>query len=120
MLLALVPETNKAHHRLRTLSHLSALLLLLAVVLLLISGAGITHTEIINKLSFGLIDRRLADAVHRATTIPLVVFFLTHVLVNIKLVLSEGERRHGRWVNGSLVAVGLLLLGLTLYVEYWG
>jgi len=41
---------------LRRLSRISAWLLLVAVLVLVVSGWGITHTEIIYKATFGLID----------------------------------------------------------------
>ncbi len=96
----------------------SAWALLASVVVLVATGWGITQTGIIYNVTFGLIDRRLADAVHRATNLPLAIFFLVHVLVNIKLSLSR--RRPAGWLTDSLLAAaGLVLLGLVIYMEYF-
>ena len=73
--------------RLKFISRISAWLLLATVVMLVFSGWGITHTEIIYKLTFGLIDRRLADYIHRFMNIPVAIFFLCHLLINIRLMI---------------------------------
>jgi hypothetical protein len=103
---------------LRRLARISAWLLLLCVVILILSGWGTTHTEIIYKATFGLIDRRLANSIHRATNIPIVVFFLSHVLINIRLNLSQKTSRTFWLTNSILILVGLVVLALVLYVEY--
>jgi cytochrome b subunit of formate dehydrogenase len=106
-------------HRLRYVSRLSAWLLLAIVVVLVISGWGITQTGVIYKLTFGLIDRRLADAIHRATNLPLAVFFLLHVLINIKLATNTCRRSVAWLVNGVLIVVGGCIIGVVVYMEYF-
>ena len=104
---------------LKYLSRLSAWLLLAAVVILGISGWGITQTGVIYKLTFGLIDRRLADAIHRATNLPLAVFFLLHVLINIRLAIKIRRRSVAWLVNGALIVVGGCIIGVVVYMEYF-
>lgn len=97
----------------------SAWLLLVSVIVLVLSGWGITHTEIIYKASFGLIDRRVADAIHTATNVPLTIFFLSHVLINVRLIISR-KSPPGIWlINSVLIIVGVVLLASVVYVEYW-
>ena len=55
------PEKPASIQRLKIISRISAWLLLAAAVILIFSGWGITRTEIIYKVTFGLIDRRLAN-----------------------------------------------------------
>ena len=105
--------------RLRRLARLSAWLLLVAVFLLIITGWGITHTGIIYNLTFGIMDRRLADFIHRSTNVPLAVFFLSHVLINIKLALDRRKSPTSPWVNSILIIIGAGLLFGVLYMEYW-
>jgi cytochrome b subunit of formate dehydrogenase len=104
---------------LKRISRISAWLLLASVVVLLVSGWGITQTEIIYKFSFGLIDRRLADSIHRATILPLAFFFLLHVLTNIKLNITSRIPYVVWLTNGLLTAVGGCILGLVIYIEYF-
>jgi len=109
---------TRVNDYLRRISRLSAWALLVVVIVLVVSGWGMTHTEIIYKASFGLIDRGVANSVHRAINIPVAIFLLTHVLINIKLGLLP--RFEKTWLtNGILVVVGIGLLILTIYMEYF-
>jgi hypothetical protein len=63
---SIVPDAGKANAYLKWTARVSAWLLLVGIIVLLISGWGITRTEIIYKASFGLIDRGAADSIHRA------------------------------------------------------
>lgn len=97
----------------------SAWALLVGVIVLLVSGWGITQTGIIYRLSFGLIDRRLADAIHRAANVPLTFFFLSHVFINIKLAVSQSHRFRAWLINTALIVVGVSLLVIVVYMEYF-
>ncbi len=104
---------------LRRLARAGAWGLLAGTVLLVISGWGITHTDIIYRLSFGLINRLTADTIHRGSVIALVFFFLVHVLINIKLKITS-RRTWVVWLtNGVLIAVGLSIIALVVYMEYF-
>jgi cytochrome b subunit of formate dehydrogenase len=105
--------------RLRYISRVSAWLLLVTVVILVVSGWGITQTGVIYKFTFGLIDRRLADSIHRATNLPLAIFFLLHVLTNIKLSITTQHRLSTWLLNSVLIVVGGCILGIVIYLEYF-
>ncbi len=112
-------ETSRAALNLRRIARISAWLLLAAVIISLVSGWGITRTEIIYKASFGIIDRKLAKYIHRATQVPMAAVFLSHLLINIKLGLLT-ERVPKSWlVNALLIVVGLCLLLMVVYMEYF-
>jgi hypothetical protein len=105
--------------RLRILSRISAAALFLTVVVLVLSGWGITKTGIIYHLSAGLIDRGAANDIHRKTNVPLAVFFLVHITANIRLLLTRRMARR-IWIADVILALaGAGLLALFLYVEYW-
>jgi cytochrome b subunit of formate dehydrogenase len=112
------PEAQKSDRYLGRLARISAWLLLAAVVVLVVSGWGITQTGIIHKWTFGLIDRRLADSIHRAATIPLAFFFLSHVLINVDLAFQRRTRRYTWLVHLILIVIGLAFLGIAVYVEH--
>jgi thiosulfate reductase cytochrome b subunit len=105
--------------RLRKIAIISAWLLLASVVVQVISGWGMTQTEIIYKLSFGLIDRRTADAIHMGSIIALVFFFLVHVLINIRLKITSRRRLIVWLTNIVLIAVGIGIMVLVVYMEYF-
>lgn len=113
------PEKPVSIQRLKILSRISAWLLLAAAVILIFSGWGITRTEIIYKVTFGLIDRRLANYIHRATNIPLTIFFLSHLFINARLMLFRKIPQKIRIFDGILIVTGILLVLLVLYMEFW-
>jgi hypothetical protein len=104
---------------LKKLSRASAWALLAGIAILIVSGWGITQTGVIYNATFGLIDRRLADTIHRDMNLPLAIFFLTHVLTNIKIGLSR-SRPSRRWlINGILIIIGLVILAIVIYMEFF-
>jgi len=113
------PEKPAFIQRLKIISRISAWLLLAAAVILIFSGWGITRTEIIYKVTFGLIDRRLANYIHRATNIPLSIFFLSHLFINIRLMLFRKIPHKIRIFDGILIVAGTLLVLVVLYMEFW-
>jgi Ni,Fe-hydrogenase I cytochrome b subunit len=111
-------EVPKSIQWLRRISRISAWLLLATVAVLVVSGWGITRTEIIYKATFGLVDRKLADSIHRATNLPLAFFFLSHVLINIRLLFTAKKTKNNWFIDGGLIVIGIALVGLFIYVEY--
>jgi len=103
----------------KRLSRISAWALLACVIVLVLSGWGITQTGAIYNATFGLIDRRLADAIHRGTNFPLAFFFLAHVLLNIRLMIKSRRLYAARLADFVLIAIGLGALGLVVYMEYF-
>jgi cytochrome b subunit of formate dehydrogenase len=104
---------------LRRIARISAWALLAGVVVLVVSGWGITQTGVIYNLSFGLIDRRLANAIHRETNLPLAVFFLVHVMVNFKISLTRRHPSRAWLINGVLITAGLGLLAAAAYMDHF-
>lgn len=113
------PEKLISIQSLKFLSRISAWLLLAAAVILVFSGWGITRTEIIYKVTFGLIDRRLANYIHRFTNIPLAIFFLSHLFINIRLIIFRKNPRRIRIIDVILIIVVLLIMLIVLYMEFW-
>jgi hypothetical protein len=105
--------------RLKYLSRISAWILLAMAVILVFSGWGITRTEIIYKVTLGLVDRRLANYIHRFATIPMSVFFISHVLINARLSLYRSMPQRIRIIDGILILIGSVVTALVLYMEFW-
>jgi hypothetical protein len=103
---------------LKRLSRICAWGLLAGVVILVISGWGITQTGIIYKATFGLVDRRLANEIHRAVNGPLAVLFLAHVLINIKLNFLRKKSGRVLLTDIILIGVGIILLAGVAYMQY--
>jgi cytochrome b subunit of formate dehydrogenase len=117
-------ENNKAKNkgynsRLKKLARYSAWLLLAAVIVLVVSGWGITQTGVIYRFTFGLVDRGLANTIHRATNVPLAVFFLAHVLINIKINISQKHPSRAWLTNSILGVIGIGAVAIMIYLEYF-
>jgi len=103
---------------LKKIARISAWGLLAGAVVLVFSGWGITQTELIYNATFGLVDRRLANAIHRAVNAPLSVFLVAHVLINIKLNLHPKTAGKRLLIDIILMGVAVLLLAGIAYMEY--
>jgi hypothetical protein len=115
----IVAVPTKTDALLKRIAQASAWALLATVIIAIVSGWGITQTGIIYRLTFGLIDRGLADAIHRAVNIPLTIFFLSHVFINIKLTISQRSPSKGLLTSIVLGVVGAALLAIMIYMEYF-
>jgi hypothetical protein len=114
-----VTVLSKRDALLKRAAQASAWALLAAVVVAIVSGWGITQTDVIYRFTFGLIDRGLADAIHRATNIPMALFFLSHVFINIKLIISNRSPSKGLLTACILGVTGAALLAIMVYMEYF-
>jgi intracellular septation protein A len=114
-----VTVATKTDVYLKRIAEASAWALLVTIVVAVVSGWGITQTGIIYRLTFGLINRGLADAIHRAVNVPMALFFLLHVFINIKLKLPQRSPSM-RWLTSSILGViGAGLLAIMIYMEYF-
>jgi cytochrome b subunit of formate dehydrogenase len=112
------PEKDRFKSRWRKAARASAWALLIGMIVLAISGWGITQTGVIYRLSFGLIDRRLANTIHGITMVPLTIFFIAHVFINIMLATSP--RRPWKWVViGFLGIIGAGVMAIVIYLEFF-
>ncbi|HXZ29618.1 MAG TPA: hypothetical protein VEG43_00485 [Dehalococcoidia bacterium] len=114
-----VTDAGKTDVYLKRIAEASAWALLATVAVAVVSGWGITQTGIIYRLTFGLINRGLADAIHRAANVPLALFFLSHVFINIKLKVSRRNPSKGWLTNSVLGVIGAGLLAIMIYMEYF-
>lgn len=113
------PRQTNVNDWLIKIARFSAYALFAGIVVLVLSGWGITQTGVIYKISFGLIDRRLADSIHRAVNAPVAFFFVLHVLISVRMRLTN--RRPGQtWlIDGTLIVIGGCILGIVVFMEYF-
>jgi hypothetical protein len=113
-------RVSKINVLLKICARFSAWVLLAGVVVLILSGFGITQTGVIYRLSGGLIDRRIADQIHRASNVPLAFFFLSHVFINIHVMLTRRGSLARKWLSGIIfLIIGLALMAGMIYMEYF-
>jgi len=102
---------------LKIASRINAWVLFAAALVLVISGWGITQTGLIYSLSFGLIDRRLANEIHRNAVLPAAFFLVVHMLINIHF--SFSRKRSRTIFDVFSILVGAALLGIVVYLQYF-
>jgi hypothetical protein len=64
-------------------------LLLAATIVFIVTGFGITEFRIIERLTFGLLNKGLAFRIHETLTIPYLALLALHVLFKPLSKLSE-------------------------------
>jgi hypothetical protein len=101
------------------LTRVVAWLLLGMIIIELVSGWGITRTEVVYRTSLGLIDRGTANAIHRGIQIPVAAVLLTHILINVRFKLLPERWRKRRAVDIILIVVGIGLLALAVYMQQY-
>jgi thiosulfate reductase cytochrome b subunit len=104
---------------LRIMVRACAWALLVLIIVMVVSGWGITQTSIIYNLSFGLINRGVANSIHRALNVPLAIFFITHVFINIKLAALKRFSSLQWLVSSVLIVLGIALMTIMVYMEYF-
>jgi len=104
---------------LKLISRISAWLLLFGIVMLSLSGWGITRAEFMYQATAGLIDRGTANDIHLFLQIPVTSIALLHVLTRIRISLDR-KWSTNKWVlNGILGAAGIAALAFVIYLEYF-
>jgi cytochrome b subunit of formate dehydrogenase len=113
------PKVYQVNPHLRKVARASAIAILVGIVVIVITGWGITQTGVIYNLTHGLIDRGIANAIHRGANAPLAFFFLLHVLINVKIVVSQHHPSRAWLTNSLLIALGAGLMAAMVYMEYF-
>lgn len=111
--------TTQLNIWLKRSTRISAWALLAGVLILVVSGWGITQTTVIYNITFGLVDRRMANSIHDATVAPLVFFFLVHVLVNIRMGLAKRFSSQTSIIDVITVIIGVAVMIAAVYMQYF-
>jgi hypothetical protein len=92
-------------------------ILLALMVILIISGYGLTKPTLINSLTFGLVDHQTAFDLHSWLDLPLFVLLAIHVLIEVRVSLVRWGFRHRRLLNVLLLLLGSVCLLFIFYIE---
>jgi cytochrome b subunit of formate dehydrogenase len=92
-------------------------ILLVLMVILIISGYGLTKPTLINALTFGLIDHQTAFDLHTWLDLPLFALLVIHVLIEVRLSLVRWGFKHRRLLNLLILLLGSVCLLFILYIE---
>lgn len=56
-------------------------LLLIAIVVVIVSGLGITEFRLVSALTFGLLGKNLSFKIHAYSWLPFTLLLITHVIL---------------------------------------
>jgi len=80
--------------RIKLIQKILAWILLIVVVLMVLSGYGITEFKIVEALTFGLLGKALSFSLHSALAIPFIILLLLHLYFTVirKRLGKENDR----------------------------
>lgn len=91
--------------------------LLLFMLMLVISGYGLTKPSLVRSLTGGRIDYQTALFIHISLDAPLLVLLLIHVIIEVKFELMRLGFRNQKMLNLLMVLLGSVCIILIIYVE---
>jgi hypothetical protein len=99
-------------------------ILLLLVLMLIISGYGLTKPSLIRSFTGGMIDYQTALFIHTSLDAPFLILLLIHVVIEIRFSLMRWGVKNQKLLNLLMLILVLICLILIIYVklaktEWW-
>lgn len=91
--------------------------LLFFMIMLVITGYGLTKPNLIYSLTGGLIDYWVAFNLHTLLDVPLLILLLIHVIIEIKFSFMRWGFKNQKLLNFLMLMLGTIFLILILYVD---
>ena len=91
--------------------------LLSFMILLIVTGYGLTKPNLIYSLTGGLVDYWAALHLHTLLDVPLLILLLIHVIIEIKFSLMRWGFKKQKLLNLLMFMLGSICLILILYVD---
>ncbi|UCH32728.1 MAG: hypothetical protein JSV05_04980 [Candidatus Bathyarchaeota archaeon] len=112
-----MPISKNANYYLMKVNRAIVWILLFFMILLVVTGYGLTKPNLISFLTGGILDFFTASYLHTLLDVPLFVLLLVHVIVEVKFSLMRWGFKNQKLVNLLMLALGLISLALILYVD---
>ena len=94
--------------------------LLLFMILLVITGYALAKPGLISYLTGGLINYQNAAYLHTLLDVPLLIFLLVHVVIEVKFSLTRWGFKSRGLLNLLMLLLGAVVLVAILYVDSVG
>jgi hypothetical protein len=99
-------------------------ILLLLMLIMIISGYGLTKPSLIRSLSGGWIDYHTALFIHTSLDTPFLILLLIHVVIEIRFSLMRWGVKNQKFLNLLMLTLGVICVILIMYVklaetEWW-
>ena len=91
--------------------------LLFFMILLIVTGYGLSKPNLIHSLTGGIVNYQTAFYLHTLLDVPLLILLFVHVIIEIKFSLMRWGFRKQRLLNLLMFALGSVCLILILYVD---
>lgn len=110
--------TKTSSNFLQTLNRLLVWPTAVLLVILVISGFGITNPRTTSELTGGVFTFSVSLYLHLNLTVPVLILLMIHVLIGLKTALTRWGLEEARLLNVVLVALGLFATALIILARY--
>jgi hypothetical protein len=91
--------------------------LLLFMILLIMTGYGLTKPTLIHSLTGGILNYQIAFYLHTLLDVPLLVLLLLHVIIEIKFSFLRWGFKNQKLLDLLMLMLGSICLILVVYVD---
>ena len=105
------------NHYLMKLNRALVWILLLLMILLVVTGYGLTKPNLIHFLTGGIINYRTALYLQTFLDVYILILLLLHVVIEFKFSLIRWGFKNERLLNLLMLTLGSISLILILYVD---
>ena len=91
--------------------------LLLFLILLTVSGYGLSKPNLIHSLTGGLVDFRTASYLHNVLIVPFLILSLIHIIIEVKFSLTRWGFKNQKLLNLLMLMLGIAIVLLIAYVD---
>jgi hypothetical protein len=109
---------RKLNYYLMKANRIIVWILLLLILMMIISGYGLTKPSLIRSLSGGWIDYQTALFVHTSLDTPFLILLLIHVVIEIRFSLMRWGVKNQKLLNLLMLILVLICLFLIIYVKF--
>ncbi|UCG45339.1 MAG: hypothetical protein JSV58_00735 [Candidatus Bathyarchaeota archaeon] len=99
------------------LNRIMVWLLLLLMILLVITGYGLTKPNLVSSFTGGWIDYWTAQYLHTLLDLPLLLLLLVHVIIEIKFSFMRWGFKSRNLLKALMLSLGVICTILILYIE---
>jgi hypothetical protein len=92
-------------------------ILLLFMILIIVTGYGLTKPNLIYSLTGGTINFQSASYLHRVLDLPLMIFLLIHVVIETKFSLMRWGFKNQKLLNLLLLMLASICLILIIFID---
>ena len=109
---------KKSNDYLRTFNRLLLWPTLVLLIIVVISGFGITNPKTTSELTGGVFTQYNSLYWHLNLTVPVLILLMIHVLIGLKTALTRRGVKKARLLNVVLVALGLFVTALIILARF--